>query len=76
VAAGVPRREGARGVEVRRGGEQRAWCGEAETGVHCIGVGRRSGEGRRSAKRRLEVHYQGISYSKGRRRGSDDSWGN
>jgi hypothetical protein len=41
VAAGVPQREGARGVEVSKGGEQRAWCGEAKTGKRFIGVGRR-----------------------------------
>jgi hypothetical protein len=42
--AGVPRREGARGEEVRKGGEWRAWCGEAEVeaeaGACFIGVGR------------------------------------
>jgi hypothetical protein len=32
--------EGARGMEVRGGGERRAWCGEAETGAHFIGVER------------------------------------
>jgi hypothetical protein len=41
VALGVPRREGARGAEVRKGGERRARCGKAETGAHFIGVGRR-----------------------------------
>jgi hypothetical protein len=40
VEAGVPRREGARGAEVRKGGERRARCGEAETGARFIGVGR------------------------------------
>jgi hypothetical protein len=41
VALGVPRREGARGAEVRKGGERQARCGKAETGAHFIGVGRR-----------------------------------
>jgi hypothetical protein len=41
VAARVSRREGARGAEVRKGGERRTRCGEAETGARFIGVGRR-----------------------------------
>jgi hypothetical protein len=40
VVAGVPRREGTQGAEVRKGGERWAWCGEAETGAHFIGVER------------------------------------
>jgi hypothetical protein len=60
VVARVPRREGARGAEVRKRGEQRVWCGQAETGVHFIGWGGGGEEGRRSAKRRLEVCYQGA----------------
>jgi hypothetical protein len=39
VATGVPRREGARGAEVRKGGEQRAQSGEVETGARFVGVG-------------------------------------
>jgi hypothetical protein len=39
----VPRLEGAQVAEVRKGGERRAWCGEAETRAHFIGVGRVDG---------------------------------
>jgi hypothetical protein len=37
AAAERAQREGARGAEVRGGGEQRAWCGEAEARAPFIG---------------------------------------
>jgi hypothetical protein len=40
VAARVPRQEGARGAEMRKGGERWTRCGETETGARFIGVGR------------------------------------
>jgi hypothetical protein len=53
VAAGVPRWQGARGAEVRKGGEWRASGGEEETGARFIGVGR--GDGRPSNGRRCTI---------------------
>jgi hypothetical protein len=53
VAAGVPRWEGARGAEVRKGGEWRAPGGEEEMGARFIRVGR--GDGRPSSGRRCVI---------------------
>jgi hypothetical protein len=39
-------------------------------------AGRLAGATGERSQWRPEVRYQGIGYSKGRRRGSDDSWGN
>jgi hypothetical protein len=58
------------GGEERRGVVGVVWSGGDG------GTFYRGGEGRRLVKWRPEVRYQGIGYSKGRRRGSDDSWGN
>jgi hypothetical protein len=41
VAAGVSQQEGARGAEVRKGGERQVRCGEAEMGAHFIRLGKR-----------------------------------
>jgi hypothetical protein len=60
VAARVPRREGTRGAEVRKGGERWARCGDAETGVHFIVVGRQDGrpsDGRRCTIKALITRW-------------------
>jgi hypothetical protein len=53
VVAGVPRLEGARRAEVRKGGERRARYGEAERGARFIVVGR--GDGRPSCGLRCAI---------------------
>jgi hypothetical protein len=61
---------------VRKGGEQRVWCGEAETGAHFIGVERRwwgvETVGQAAAGAALSRHR----LLEGETTGSDDSWGN
>jgi hypothetical protein len=60
----------------RCGGEERWGAAGVVWRGRDGGTFSRGGEGRRLVKRWPEVHYQGTGYSKGRRRGSDDSWGN